>query len=483
MARVPRAGTYALYACTAWIAGTALQAYGIPFAYVLSAVLLGFFGFLFFSILTGYRTQILLACACALSVLGAHAYAHAWAARTYEPVEFGAERIYEGKVASYPRQTEFGTGFLLRTGYGIMQAYLPSSQRVSYGDSFVLRGAVRELSDSQTYLRKDRVAAILSNPEVVGRSEGNFSVLGSLYGMRSRIRDTLVKLFPYDEASLATGLLIGGGSVSFGREFKQDMQNSGTTHLVALSGYNISILITWACILFGLFLRRTQIFWAAIGSVCLFVLMTGAESSVVRAAVMGSLLIFSQHIGRMYDFRQVVALVACFMTVCNPLAIRYDLGFLLSFLSLFGITYAAPALAHLFRNRPYTSSWWFRLSSETASAQLAVLPVLAVSFGSVSPASILANVCILPFIPAAMGLSFASALFGIVSLSAARIFSVVSLPLLSYVTHAISFFGSFRQISMPNSWVLWALYYAAFLIFIFRMRKRSPCAEMDFIYA
>ena len=122
------------------------------------------------------------------------------------------------------------------------------------------------------------------------------------------------------------------------------MAKSGTTHLVALSGQNITIIVIAISSFFGFFARRKSVFWLTLLIIIFFVLMTGAEASVVRAAVMGGIILLAKQIGRVHSIRNAIAAAAFIMILYNPKIFRFDVGFQLSFMALLGIVYLSPAI-------------------------------------------------------------------------------------------------------------------------------------------
>ena len=108
------------------------------------------------------------------------------------------------------------------------------------------------------------------------------------------------------------------------------MSQSGTTHLVALSGYNITVIAIAVSTLLSYFLRRRIVFWLSILTIIAFVLMTGAEASVVRAAIMGGIILLAKQIGRIHSMRNAIVFAALLMVLFNPKILRFDIGFQLS---------------------------------------------------------------------------------------------------------------------------------------------------------
>jgi len=170
--------------------------------------------------------------------------------------------------------------------------------------------------------------------------------------------------------------------------------------------------------------------------------MTGAEASVIRAAIMGILVLVADRSGRFYDMKNALIFSAFLMTLQNPKVLLFDVGFQLSFLAVLGIVYLKPALQKLIKMKetPGFLSWRDNLFT-TASAQLMVLPILVLNFDTFSSISLLANVIILELIPITMTLGFVIGFVSLISYYLSLIFGWFTAILLYFETGVIKFFA------------------------------------------
>ncbi len=360
---------------------------------------------------------------------------------------------------------------------------VPRYPELRYGDRLAVTGTVEApFPDGYArYLAKERVSGIATYPEVEVTGHGGGALLKTkLFDLKHRVIGVFQRVLPAREAALLSGLTVGERS-EFTQEFREAMQRSGTTHLVALSGYNITI-VAWAAMgLLLYFLSRRLAFLGAVLVIAGFVAMTGAEASVVRAAVMGFLVLLSREIGRTYDFRNAITLAALLMVFANPKVLAFDIGFQLSFLALLGIVYLRPAIARLLRlsEEPGFLSWRDNLLT-TASAQLAVAPVVITQFGGFSPTSLLANVLVLEPVPLTMGLGFVTGALGLVSYHASLVTGWLAWVLLRFEILVIEFFARISiPIGVTMSWVVLTAYYlllVAFVIYVRHHQFRHPSA-------
>ena len=358
-----------------------------------------------------------------------------------------------------------GTGIIVseplqKPTYQQLIVKMPDNRRVlvkaetyplyNYGDEIKFRGKIDrveafETDDGKVFdypqylLMRFRAVGIVKYPKEVSReSEENGSVaVSKILQIKRTLENATARALPEPESTLARGLLTGG-STGFTDTFKQDMRRTGTSHIVAISGYNITIII----LLFFLAVRRWAGYWPAMASgfaaLAVFVVITGASASVVRAAIMGSLFLLAKLVGRQNRVDYTVYLAAGAMVALNPLIVRYDAGFQLSFLAILGLVYFSKYFdAGFVRRLPlyYRAGRPVREAvSSTCAAQLVTWPVIAGLSGQISLAAPLVNAVLLPLIPFTMAASFAVALITIISPLVGQTVSLVAwLPLTFFI--------------------------------------------------
>lgn len=279
------------------------------------------------------------------------------------------------------------------------------------GDELNVRGRVRKSSSA-------RHVGWMARPEIIViHAADGWSWRRTLYAVRDRFRDGLERIMPYDQAALTAGVTMGGKS-AFSPELLNQFRKAGLLHIVALSGANLVIVFEYIGFVLGLFLARRSRLWASILVMVVFVLMTGAESSLVRSALIASVGVIAETIGRRADERNGLIAVAALMTVFNPKVLVFDLGFQLSFLAVLGITYTTPWLE---RRLIRFNVWGKRAILITLGAEAATIPLLVATFGYFSSASVVANVLVELAVPVLM-------LFGFVAGGLALIAPIFGLP-------------------------------------------------------
>lgn len=350
-----------------------------------------------------------------------------------------------------------------------------SYPELSYGDRIKFIGVIKQIAGDYRnyYLSKNIFGESDSKKvEIISRNNGNF-IKSGLLSFRNKLKNIFNSSLPREKAAFLAGITIGGKE-DFSKEFKDKMSLSGTTHLVALSGYNISIVILISGLIFSLYFSISVSFYLSILLVILFVIMTGGEASVVRAAIMGVIMILSVQSERLFSARNGIIIAAFIMALFNPNVLVFDVGFQLSFAALLGIVYLSPALEKIFKFQSPGLFSWKENALMTLAAQIMALPILIANFGVFSLTSILANILILEFIPLTMAIGFSLVLFGLFSDFLAKILGLLANIFISYEFFTIDLFSRF---SIPikilgTGIIFWLIYYTVIALFILFGNKK-----------
>ena len=342
--------------------------------------------------------------------------------------------------------------FELKDPYrGRIETYVPRYPAFAYGDTVQLTGTVTApMENIRPFLEKDNIFGVVSFPKIsLVSTGGGFWVKKILLNIKNFSEKAFARVLPPRESAFMSGLTLGE-TAEFSKDFKEEMRITGTTHLVALSGYNITIVAAAVMSLLGLL--RLSRKWRFIGSliaISAFVIMTGAAASVVRAAIMGVLVLLAGQVGRAYSFRNAIAVAAFVMVLINPKVLVWDIGFELSFLALLGLVYLRPAIIQMFNITTESGvlNWRENLLS-TLAAQLAVLPLILARFGSFSVLSLLTNMLILTFVPLTMFMGFFVVVTTLVSGYLAQLFGFVAHLFVGYEMGVIDFFSQFTSLSI-----------------------------------
>ena len=355
---------------------------------------------------------------------------------------------------------------------------LSKHARVSRGDRVALSCTLqipenRNDFDYRMFLAKEKIHYVCIKAHVRNVITDSGSVGGAIARARVKMENNVNAVIAQPGAALANGLLFGGDD-RLSQDLQDDFARTGMTHIVAVSGYNVTV-ITHVVVLAAIFcgLWRKHALLVAFGAVVLFITMIGAPSSGVRAAIMGTLVLFALHNGRAGNAVGAIMCAAAVMLLFNPLLLRFDIGFQLSFLATAGLIFLYPLLSRFFmRNADAVGFWEILLL--TLSAQIFVLPIILIHFKTISIVSLLANIAVLAIVPVTMFFAFVSAVSGFFSPPFAALSGWIASVLLSYEVFVITTlaeleFASIEFESVPV-WIV-IVYYAVLFGVIACMRR------------
>ncbi len=333
-----------------------------------------------------------------------------------------------------------------------------------YGDRIRILGKLKtpenfEKFDYQRYLQKERIysMAVFPKIELLESNQGNI-VKQALFGFKSRFHQAWQKLLSPPHLGIFEALVFGEeGSIS--KEWKEKLNLAGVRHLTAVSGMNITII---SFLLTGIFLSlgfwRQQASLASLISIWLYILMIGAPASGLRAGLMVSFLLAAQALGKTIDGLRSLLFSAVILLVENPLILRFDVGFQLSFLAMAGMIIWQPFFKNkLFKKLPE----FFKLNlATTLSSQVFTLPILIYNFGYFSLAAPLTNLLLVPVIPYLTMVGFVFGSLGIVSAFLAKILSWFLWLAISYILLIVDL-----SLKIPFSYIVVEKASVAFLLF------------------
>lgn len=332
-----------------------------------------------------------------------------------------------------------------------------------YGDEISFTGTLKKpenfvtdqgkVFDYVNYLRKDGILYVMSYPkiEIVSRGNGN-KIQSALFFVKEKFLEKMNFAITGKESLLMGGLILGEKS-SFDQALRQSFVNTGTIHIVALSGYNVTIVAQWVMKLFAEVPYMPTNFGIGMGifAIILFIIMTGGSSTAIRAGIMATLALFARMTGRNYDLGRALLLAGVSMIILNPFLLVYDVSFQLSFLATFAVIFLAPRIEKYFFWVP--KHFELRdIVSVTCAAYIFVFPFILYKMGNFSLVALPANILILPFIPLTMMLGFITGFLGLIYYMLAVPFGYVSYLFLHYELGVISFFSKlpFAAFTFPD---------------------------------
>lgn len=340
--------------------------------------------------------------------------------------------------------------------HGLILARVEATDlNLDYGDIVRVRGKLQTPPENEDfsyrdYLARQDIYAYMPAAQVTRLPGWQGTLwLKAIYAFKKRALQVVRQIYPDPEASLLSGILLGVDT-GLPRQLQQAFKDTGTSHIIAISGFNIAIIAAIFVSLFSRLLGARRGGWAALFGIVVYTILVGADAAVVRAAFMGGLSIFARQLGRRQDGLNTLAVVAALMTLLNP-RVPWDIGFQLSFaatlgLILYGASWQAAVEGWLRGWMPVSAarrgaSWLSEYVLLTFAAQLTTLPVMAYHFKRISLIAFLANPFILPAQPAVMLLGGLAVLAGLVYLPLGQVLAWLAWPFSAYTIRMVEFFA------------------------------------------
>ena len=374
---------------------------------------------------------------------------------------------------------------------GRMMVYTDKFINLEYRDKIMIVGEMKkpekiEDFDYPGYLAKDGISSIMTYPEIVVIEKHFYSnfwqrIVSAIYSFKEMAREEIKSDMSIKESAVMQGMILGD-SDKMDSDFKQSLSLSGLSHVIAISGSHIvlfSAMLFEVLILLGLWRKQAQ------GAVIIFtfayIFLSGMLASAVRSWIMISLMLFAQIIDRASGGLRAMVFAGALMVIGNPLLLKFDLGFQLSFLAVFGLIFAGPVfnewLDKLFKGR---YSFLREVMAMTLSAELFTFPILACTFGYFSAVSFLANIIVAPIVPIIMATGVLFPLLGMICHPlgfAASLICSMFVKCLIFIIE-ISPRIPFATIQTDIPFILLILFYIPIILFLSKEKKRK---NLDFL--
>jgi len=355
---------------------------------------------------------------------------------------------------------------------------LPKYPQYKYGDRVRLYGELQAPGefdgfDYGAYLSRYGIYSVMYQPSVDLIESGQGSLFWrAMSFLQGKFMEHINRLFPEPHASFEAGLLIGARK-GIPDSLMQKFNITGLTHIIAISGFNITIIIAfvmWA--LAGL--PRMKAFWVAIGTIILFTLFVGASPAVVRASIMGILGLIALNYGRQNNINLTILWSAALMVLWNPRILIYDVGFQLSFAAVMGLLYVSPHFEKYSKRLP--AAFGIREAiTMTLSAQVMALPIIVYNFERLSLIAPLSNLLVAFAIPPAMLFGFIAVLVSFIFFPLAQVLAYLTWGILSYIIKVIELTAAipYASVNLPGMTFMMMLLYYTLLVLVLLRLKRS----------
>ncbi len=376
---------------------------------------------------------------------------------------------------------------------------------IKYGDRLVLTGSVEAPEkygdfDFPAYLESQGIGSVISFPEMALIGEdGGRPFFRWLYSLRRSMARAIAVAVPEPQASFGQAILLGlrGGLPD---SLTEDFRNSGTSHLLAISGLHVSILLAIGVSASEFLIGRRRLIYllTPLLAIWIYALISGASDSSMRAAIMGTVYIAAIAVGRPRSLIPALALAATLMAALEPRVLT-RISFQLSFAAMMGISIYREFLSDAVKERlgvgPEREGWLAtpaRGLAEsvgiTVAATLATAPLLAFYFERLSLVGLPATLLSMPALPLALVVHGVTALSGMALESAAMPLGWLAWLLSGYIIGIASLFARIPIASLetgqPAQFLVW-MYYAAIataILFLYspiRWRFRRPDVRLE----
>jgi len=404
-----------------------------------------------------------------------------------------------GKIVEEPDKREDSTRYVIEVQQlnskipkkveNVLMVAGPYSS-LGYGDNVSLKGKLQlpknfETTGSTTFdyihfLAKDKIYYLLYYPQILRAQPSQvLSIKHFLFWFKGRLVSKVSQIVPEPELSLLSGVLLGAKQ-SLGEKLLDDFKKTGVVHMVVVSGYNITIVAELILLSLGFVKRRLRLWFAGIG-VMLFVLMTGASSASLRAAIMVLVLLVAQAYGRKYNVVRSLLFAGVAMVTFSPLILFHDPSFQLSFLATIALIFVSPVV------EPYfifiTSKYALRaIVVATVSTQVFLLPFLLYISGTFSLVALPVNLLVLFLVPPLMVLGTLTIFFSFVSEALAMLPGFVTYLGLRYILIIVKTAASFpfAAVFVRNfSFGLMLLVYLFYTFILWKLHHKKDLLKLE----
>ncbi len=309
-----------------------------------------------------------------------------------------------------------------------------------YGESMIYRGDKVQIT-AKLYPTRGSKQASLSYAKIERIRRGN----SSLDRLRREFAAGLQSALPEPLGSFGLGILIGQRT-TLPESLSNQLSTAGLTHIVAVSGYNLTIIVL---AVHRLMKKRSKYQSTAFTLLLigLFLALTGSSASIVRAAIVSILSLWAWYYGRRIKPLVLILLAASMTAGWFPPYLWSDIGWYLSFLAFTGVLVVAPLLMRRIKGAKEPKILSLVLI-ETFSAQLMTIPVIMYIFGSLSLISVVSNLLIVPLVPLAMLLSFIAGIGGMLTPAIAGWFAWPATVLMTYMLDVVTLMSAIPHASI-----------------------------------
>lgn len=331
--------------------------------------------------------------------------------------------------------------------------------------------------DYNKYLRTKGISGTINinkvnQVKITGKDKDNFKSF--VFNIRKEITKQIEKLYTFQTSALLKGLLLADRS-NISYSTKEEFINAGVIHVLAVSGLHVGFISLIVIILLGrinLFIRSGL----TIIALFLFLLITGAPSSVVRAVIMGTVIIISFMFVRGTNIFNSLALAGLIILLIKPSQL-FAPGFQLSFSAVSGIAFFFPIFKGMISKNNIKSKsieYILLFLSVSLGAQIGTLPFTLIYFGKLSIIALAINLVVIPLVGIIIATGIVSLLLNLMLPSIAVYYASANEFFTGFMFWLINKTGnlgfSFIRISNFNFYDAYIIF--SFLLFLLFIKKK-----------
>ncbi len=320
------------------------------------------------------------------------------------------------------------------------------------GDGVILYGTLRDAPEEtnpgdfnyREYLAMNDINKTFrvnyyDEAEVVSKGNLNFFEQKIVYPVRKFAIENIDDKIGGEEGAFLNGLVTGYRS-DMPKELKEDFIKAGVMHLVAVSGLNVAYIILFLTGIFSLFRIPAKVrIYFILAALIFYVFFTGAPASIVRAAIMGGVLLINLRVQRKINFYNTAGISALLILMYNSMQL-FNPGFILSYSSVISLVfiynkvdkYIGYRIDRINRRVRKGAYYLYATLLTTAAAQIGVLPITLMYFGKISVSGLFTNIIVIPASNFSLALGFVQIITGVFSEFISGLFASVNYYLLHY---------------------------------------------------
>jgi competence protein ComEC len=251
------------------------------------------------------------------------------------------------------------------------------------------------------YLENKNIFAIINASEknitLLSRNYKSNPIIKFVYFVREKLKNQFLEKIPLESGAFLRAILLGDRS-ELPKKLNESFRNSGTMHILAISGLNVALLAGAFLFLFKLLRLRREIYYILTMLFLIFLMvLTGLSASVVRATIMCIVFLIGRLLGRPVDAYNSLGTAAFIILAINPKDI-FDIGFQLSFMAVWSMVYFMPKLTQFVKKdwNFYIKRYLLEPLAISISATLGTFPFIMYYFRMVTPIAVISNIFIVP---------------------------------------------------------------------------------------